>query len=210
MRVTWKFLFKIYELYALLSKVNLLEGKKLMWALKPAMLALIQRKFLDEPFEGVRIPIVSCLSNGTRLTAPIATYDDDVMKIIFRLIVETFQDLDNSAGSTFGKKLDIFGGVTMNRTYEILFDLECDDLIIQMFQCFFSIRKHHPDKIITHMQYFFSSCMRVLDAICWELQSRLLSVWRREKLVSPITYGLAERLVEQKIGLFRRHLTREE
>lgn len=46
--------------------------------------------------------------------------------------------------------------------------------------------------------------------ICRELQSRLLSVWRREKLVSPTAYELAERLVEQNINLLRRQLTREE
>lgn len=98
----------------------------------------------------------------------------------------------------------------MTRTYEIMFDLECDGLILQMFQCFFSIRKHHFDTVIAHMQSILSSCMRRRDAICRELQSLLLFAWRRAQLVSPIAYGLAERLVGQNIGLFRRQLTREE
>ena len=68
-----------------------------------------------------------------RLTAPMAPYNDDVMRRVFILIIETFQGLDNNAGSTFGKKLDILGGMAMTRTYEILFDLKCDDLILQMF-----------------------------------------------------------------------------
>ena len=66
-----KVLFKLDELDALLSKVNQIEGKKLIWALKPAMLALIQHKFLEEPCEQVRLPVASCLSNIMRLTAPI-------------------------------------------------------------------------------------------------------------------------------------------
>ena len=126
------------------------------------------------------------------------------------MIVETFQDLDNSAGSTFGKKLEILEAMAMTGTYEIMFDLECDGLILQMFQCFFSIRKHQPDTIIAHMQSILSSCMRGRDAICRELQSRLLSMWPREQLVSPAAYELAKRLVELNIGLFRRQLTREE
>jgi len=73
------------------------------------------------------------------------------MRRVFKLIVETFQDLDNCADSTFGKKLDILEVMAMTRTYEIMFDLECDGLILQMFQCFFSIRKHHPDTVITPM-----------------------------------------------------------
>jgi len=48
------------------------------------------------------------------------------------------------------------------------------------------------------------------DAICRELRARFLTIWRREQLVSLVSYALAERLVEQNIGLFRRQLTREE
>ena len=68
-----------------------------------------------------------------RLNTPRAPYNDDVMRRVFKLMIETFRDLDNSAGSTFGKKLDILRGIDMTRTYEILFDLECDDLTLQMF-----------------------------------------------------------------------------
>ena len=123
MKITWRVLFKLDEHDELLPKVSQLEGKKLIWALKPAMLTLIQPKFLEEP----------CLSNILRLTSPIAPYNDDVMRRIMRLIVEIFHDLDNSAGSTFGKKLKILEFMAMIRTYEVMFDLECDDLILQMF-----------------------------------------------------------------------------
>ena len=70
MKITWRVLSKLDELDELLSKVSQLEGKKLIWALKAAMLALIQHKFLEEPCEGVRLPVASCLSNTMRLTAP--------------------------------------------------------------------------------------------------------------------------------------------
>ena len=42
------------------------------------------------------------------------------------------------------------------------------------------------------------------DAICRELRVRLLSIWRREQLVSPVAYELAEMIVEKNIGLFKR------
>jgi len=133
MKITWKVLFKLDELDALLSEVSQLEGEKLIWALKPAMLAFIQHKFLEEPCEGVRILVASCLSNIMRLTISIAPYTDDVMRRVFRLIVKTFQDMDNSASSTFGKKLEVLEIMAMVRTYEIMFDLGCDNLIHQMF-----------------------------------------------------------------------------
>ena len=174
------------------------------------MLALIQPKFLEEPCEGVTLPVAACLTNIMKLTAPIAPYNDDVMRRIMRLIVETFQDLDNSARSAFGKKLEILWSMSTIKTYVIMFDLECDDLILQMFQCFFSIRRHHPDTVIAHMQSILSSCMRDHETIGRELQTRLLSVWRREQLVSPAAYELAQGLVEQNIEFLRRQLTREE
>ena len=63
MKMTWRVMSKIDELNELFSKVSQLEGNKLIWALKLAMLALIQPKFLEEPCEGFRLPVASCLSN---------------------------------------------------------------------------------------------------------------------------------------------------
>lgn len=200
MKMTWRVMSKLDELNELLSKISQEEGKKLIWALKSAMLALIQPKFLEEPCEGVRLPVASCLNNIMKLTAPIAPYSNHVMRRIMRLIVENFQDLDSGAGSTFGKKLEILGSMATFETYVIMFDLECDDLILQMFQCFFNVRRHHPDTVIAHMQSILSSCMRDHETICRELQTKLLSIWRREQLVSPAAYELAQGLVEQNIG----------
>ena len=115
------------------------------------MLALMQPKFLEYRCKGVTFPIASCLSSIMMLIAPIAPCNDDVMKRVFKLMVETLRDLDNSMGPTFGKKLQVLEIMAMTKTYEIMFDLECDDLILQNFQFFFSIRKHHPDIVITHM-----------------------------------------------------------
>lgn len=111
-------------------------------------------------------------------------------------------------GPTFGKKLKILEIMAMTRTYKIMFDLECDDLILQMFQCFFGIMRHLPDSIKKHMQTILSSCMRGRDAICRELQFRLLFIWRRKQLVSPAAYELVERLVKHNINMLRRQLTR--
>ena len=115
------------------------------------MLALIKPKFLEELCEGVSLPVASCINNIMKLTAPIAPYSDEVMRWIMRLILETFQGLDNGAGSTFGKKLEILWSMATFETYVIMFDLECDDLILQMFQCIFNISGHHSNTVIEHM-----------------------------------------------------------
>ncbi len=174
------------------------------------MLAIVQHKHLQHPCEGLNLPVASCLSSIMMLIAPIPPYNDDIMRRVFRLIVETFHNLDNNKRPTFGKKLEILEVTTMVRTYDIMFDLECDDLILQMFQCFFSIRKHHPDMVKTNMQSILSSVMGGLEAICRKLQCRLLAIWRKAQSVSPTAYELSERLAKQNIRFFRRQLTKEE
>lgn len=183
------------KLESYLSKVQQSDWS-LNWALEPSMLALVQARFLEHPRERVRLIAASCFSDILRIVAPFPPNNDDVMKRISRLMVATFQDFDNSASCTFGKKLKVLEIMAMTRTYELMFDLECDGLILQMFQCFFSIRRHHPDTVIAHIQSILSSCMRDRDAIFRELQTKLLSIWRREQLVSPAAYELTQGLVE--------------
>ena len=145
------------------------------------MFALVQARFLEHPSERVKLIAASCFSDILRITTPFPPYNDDIMKRIFRLIVGTFQDLDNFADSTFGRKLKVLEVMAMTQTYGFMFDLECDGLILQMFQCFFSIRRHHSDTVIAHMQSILSSCMGVREAIFRELLARLLSIWTREQ-----------------------------
>ena len=183
------------KLESCLSKVEQSDWS-LNWALEPSMLALVQARFLEHPSERVKLIVASCFSDILRITAPFPPYNDDIMKIIFRLIVGTFLDLYNCAGSTFGRKIKVLEAMAMTRTYEVMIDLECDGLVLQMFQCFFSIRRHRFDIAIAHMQSILSSCMGDRDAICRELQTRLLSIWRREQLVSPAAYELAQGLIE--------------
>ena len=90
MNMTWRVMSKLDELNEILSKISQVEGKKLIWALKPSMLALIQPKFLKEPCKRVILPVALCLSNIMKLTTPIDPYSDDVMRSIMRLIVGIF------------------------------------------------------------------------------------------------------------------------
>ena len=98
----------------------------LNWALEPFMLALVQAIFLEHPSERVKLIVASCFSDILSITTPFPPYNDDNMRRIFRLIVGTFRDLDNCAGSTFGRKLKVLEVMAMTRTYEVIIDLECD------------------------------------------------------------------------------------
>ena len=77
------------------------------------MLALVQARFLEHPSERVKLIDASCFNDIFRTTTPFPPYNDDIMKRIFRLIVGTFQDLDNCASSTFGRKLKVIEVMAM-------------------------------------------------------------------------------------------------
>lgn len=94
------------------------------------MLALIQHKFLEHPYVGVKLLVASFLSSIMMLIIPIPPYSDGLMRRVFGLIVETFQDLDNSEGHTFGKRLEILEVMVLVRPYDLMFELECDYCIL--------------------------------------------------------------------------------
>ena len=77
-----------------------------------------QARFLEHPSERVKLIVASCFSDILRIIAPFPPYNDDIIKIIFRLILGTFRDLDNCAGSTFGRKLKVLEVMAMTRTHE--------------------------------------------------------------------------------------------
>ena len=74
------------KLESCLSKVEQ-SNWCLNWALQPSMLALVQARFFEHPSERVKLIASSCFSDILRITTPFPPYNDDIMKIFFRLIV---------------------------------------------------------------------------------------------------------------------------
>lgn len=82
MGVRTKSLIKLEKLASLFSKVHQSDGKNLVWALKPAMLALVQHNYLKHPYIGVKLLVAYYLNGIIMLTAPIPPYSDDKMRSI--------------------------------------------------------------------------------------------------------------------------------
>ena len=54
-------------------------------ALNPAIAALVSKKLLENLDTNVSIGVTTCISEITRITAPEAPYDDDLMKVLYYL-----------------------------------------------------------------------------------------------------------------------------
>ena len=85
-----------------------------MWdALFPLVKALINNKLLRHAEMDVKVIVVYCIIEITKITAPDAPYKDEQMKEIFQLIVAACEKV----------KLCL-----------VMLDLECDALVVEMFK----------------------------------------------------------------------------
>ncbi|RZC15275.1 Sister chromatid cohesion protein PDS5-like B-B isoform I [Glycine soja] len=167
-------------------------------ALSPSLKALIAEKLLRHSDDDVKIAVASCISEITRITAPEAPYDDDQMKEVFQLIVSSFENLHDKLSQTYPKRISILETVAKVRSCVVMLDLECDVLILEMFQHFLkAIREHHPENVFSSMETIMTLVLEESEDISLDLLSPLLaSIKKDNKEVFPIAQKLGERVLE--------------
>eukprot|EP01018_Ginkgo_biloba_P037002 Gb_12481 [translate_table: standard] len=186
------------QLSMFLSEVDQSPSETMLKAMRLSMYALVTPEMLRHRDRDVRLLVASCLSEITRITAPDAPYNDDILREIFQLIVATFQGLYEIHSPSFGKRVTILETVAKVRSCVVMLDLECDDLILEMFQIFFSIaREDHPENVLTSMQTIMTLVLDESEVISEQLLAVLLTTLRREnRNVSPAAYQLAMNVVQ--------------
>ncbi|XP_059277940.1 sister chromatid cohesion protein PDS5 homolog C-like [Lycium ferocissimum] len=137
---------KLDNLEHLLLKVAQVAAASALHAIRPAMEALVADVLLQHPDIDVKVSVASCISEIMRITAPEQPYDDSRIKDFFELAVLAFGKLSCLDGRSYSKAVSIIGGLANYRTCVLMWDLELDALVVQMFQHFLnSIRPDHPD-----------------------------------------------------------------
>ncbi|XP_035547467.1 sister chromatid cohesion protein pds5-like [Juglans regia] len=139
----------IDELLSLLDKVeNLLANveqapsESMKDALLPSMKALITVELLRHSEMDVKVSVASCITEITRITAPDAPYNDEQMKEIFQLTVAAFENLSHASTRSYTKTISILETVARVRSFLVMLDLECDTLVVEMFQNFLKLTSH--------------------------------------------------------------------
>ncbi|XAR69997.1 hypothetical protein NMG60_11001803 [Bertholletia excelsa] len=181
-----------------LSRVEQSPSKSMQDALSPSMNALVTDELLKHTDEDVKVAVASCISEITRITAPDAPYDDDKMKEVFQLIVSSFENLSDKASRSYNKRTMILETVAKVRSCVVMLDLECDALIVEMFQHFLkAIRDYHPENVLSSMETIMTLVLEESEDISIELISPILaSVKVDNKEVLPIARKLGERVFE--------------
>ncbi|KAK4386765.1 hypothetical protein Sango_2547100 [Sesamum angolense] len=76
---------------ACLSELDQSPPKPIVESMQPLLNAVVKPELLKHQDREVKLLVASCICEITRITAPEAPYDDDVLKDTFQLIVSTFR-----------------------------------------------------------------------------------------------------------------------
>ncbi|TKY58087.1 Sister chromatid cohesion protein PDS5-like B-B [Spatholobus suberectus] len=191
-----------------LSRVEQSPTKSMQDALSPSLKALIADTLLRHADVDVKVAVASCISEVTRITAPEAPYDDDQMKEVFRLIVSSFENLHDKLSRSYTKRTSILETVSKVRSCVVMLDLECDDLILEMFQHFLkAIGDHHPESVFSSMETIMILVLEESEDISLDLLSPILaSVKKDNEEVLPIARRLGESVLESCATRLRPYL----
>ncbi|CAL1352064.1 unnamed protein product [Linum trigynum] len=161
--------------------------------------AIVKPELLMHQDRDAKLLVATCICEITRITAPVAPYSDDVLKDIFHLIVSTFSGLSDTAGGpSFGRRVVILDTVAKYRSFVVMLDLECDDLIKEMFTTFLAVaRDDHQENVLSSMQTIMVVLIEESEEIKEDLLLVILSVLGRNRSdVSKAARRLAMNIIE--------------
>ncbi|KAF8650467.1 hypothetical protein HU200_063832 [Digitaria exilis] len=179
-----------------------------MEAIQPTLKAVTREEFLKHEDEDVKVLLATCFCEITRITAPDAPYDDDVLRDIFYLIVGTFRGLSDVNSQTFGRRVAILETVARYRACVVMLDLECDDLIADMFRTFLEVvSDSHEENIVKSMQTIMTLIIDESEDIQESLLRVLLSALGQKKTGAAMSgRKLARSVIGNSAGKLEPHI----
>ncbi|XP_057735278.1 sister chromatid cohesion protein PDS5 homolog B isoform X2 [Arachis stenosperma] len=166
-------------------------------ALKPLVDALC-RGLLRHPDKDVRLLVAICVTEIFRVKAPEPPFEDKYLREVFKLIVNSFADLADIASPYFSKRVKLLDTVAQLRCCVIMLEIDCVDLVLEMFNIFFSVVSDDShDSLI----YSMSSIMLNLLNESEEASQQLLEVILRnlikgKKDATSAAYQLAASVIK--------------
>ncbi|KAI7747181.1 hypothetical protein M8C21_010665 [Ambrosia artemisiifolia] len=193
------------QLWKLLLKVDQSPNNVMKEALSPPMKALVAGSLLEHSSMDVKVSVASCLCEITRITAPQAPYSDEELKGVFQCIVSSLENLSDKSSRFYHKRVAILDSVSKVRSCVIMLDLECDDLIVKLFEHFLnSVRDHHVGDIFSLMVNIMALVLEESEDISLDLLKPLLaSVKNNSEGVLPVARKLGEAVFKKSADKIR-------
>lgn len=138
---------------SLLAEVEQSPQPSTVTALKGCSESLVLVNLLRHKDKDVKLLVALCISEIMRILAPDAPYSDECLKEIFHLIVSVFRGLNDINSPSFARRVNILETVAKVRSCVVMLDLECDELILEMFHTFFDTASdEHPQNVFLAMR----------------------------------------------------------
>ncbi|GAU17719.1 hypothetical protein TSUD_07810 [Trifolium subterraneum] len=158
-------------------------------ALSPSLKALVDDKLIKHSDVDVKVAVTSCLIQLTRITAPDAPYNDDQMIILLYCSLQIML-------------LSFMVSFSFRRLFVVMLDLQCDALILEMFQNFFkTIREYHPEKVFFSMKTIMVLILEeggLSEDTAFDLLSPIMdSLDNGNEVVLPIARKLGESVLQK-------------
>ncbi|XVF75159.1 hypothetical protein PTKIN_Ptkin13bG0164900 [Pterospermum kingtungense] len=185
-----------------LSELDQSPSPSIMESMQPLLNAIVKPELLKHQDKDAKLLVATCICEITRITAPEAPYSDDILKDIFHLIVGTFNGLSDTAGPSFGRRVVILETLAKYRSCVVMLDLECDDLVNEMFSTFFAVvRDDHPESVLSSMQTIMIVVLEESEDVRDDLLLIILSALGRNRSdITPAARRLAMNVIEQCSG----------
>ncbi|KAJ0984297.1 hypothetical protein J5N97_002653 [Dioscorea zingiberensis] len=187
----------IDEADMLLTEVDQLPSDSMACALYPVMKALIRKELLRHSDTDVRMTVGSCFSEISRITAPTSPYNNGLMKKIFRIIVDGIGGLNDTSSRSYYKRVYMLHVLAKYKLCLLLLDLECHELILEMFHHFLNtISANDNENIFSAMETVMTLVVLEIEIISPELLDCLLACVKRDnKDLSPVACKLGEKVI---------------
>ncbi|XP_006356243.1 uncharacterized protein [Solanum tuberosum] len=196
----------IDELFKLLQKVESLlkmvsqdPFDSTTSAIQPLMKALVRNELLGHTSEDVKVSMISCITEISRIYAPNYPYNDHrQMEEILRQTVMALKKLADVTSRSYRKVVRVLEIFAKVRLSAVVLDLENEKLIIEIFKVFLEvIRPYHPHNIFTWMKEIMTRLIKGSDEISVELLRLLLDCLKIDnQMDSPVASHLVEEVLK--------------
>ncbi|KAL2932207.1 Sister chromatid cohesion protein PDS5-like protein B [Bienertia sinuspersici] len=189
-------LFK--QAITILSDLEQSPPASILESMQPFLKAIVRPELLKHQDKDVKLLVASCLCEITRITAPEAPYSDEILKDVFSLIVGTFSGLSETSGPSFGRRVIILETLARYRSCVVMLDLECDDLVSELFRTFLAVaRDDHAENVLSSMRTIMYVLLDESEDIHYDLLLILLSaLGQYKKGVTDAGRKLAMNVIE--------------
>ncbi|XP_077248838.1 ARM repeat superfamily protein isoform X2 [Tasmannia lanceolata] len=175
---------------------ELKQASSLQPAIEPLSDSLVRHSLLQHRDKDVRLLVAVCFTEIIRLLAPNPPYSDDILKDIFKLLVSMFAELADTTSVYFSRRVKILHTVAALQCCVIMLDIGCEDLVLEMFNVFFSVVREDNQQSLLH------SMLSIITLILDEKVSQplldviLRNLLKEEKGVPPASYRLAVSVIQ--------------